>query len=84
MKEMKDLTPADLLDEGRRWVTAPGDYIEGEGYRAEVIFEGHSFRLVIGQITNMPNELPQMVYFPADNNDDQRQRDAQSLAEQWC
>jgi hypothetical protein len=84
MKEVKDLTATDLLDEGRRWVIAPGDYIEGEGYRVEVIFEGYPFRIVIGQITNMPTDLPQMVYFPANNNDDQAQRAAEYLAEQWC
>ena len=44
MKEVKDLTPADLMNQGRRWVIVPGDFIEGKGFRVEVIFEEHPFR----------------------------------------
>jgi len=57
MKELKDLTPADLMDEGRRWVIARGEYIEGKGFRVEVIFEDYPFPFQIGQITNMLRRL---------------------------
>jgi hypothetical protein len=83
MKEVKDLTPADLMSEGRRWVIAPGNYIEGKGYRVEAIFEGHPFRLPISQISNMPNKLP-VPYFPAESEGDEAEKAVQSLAEQWC
>jgi hypothetical protein len=83
MKGLKDLSPADLMDEGRRWVIAPGDYIEGKGYRVEVIFENFPFRVPIGQISNIPNNLP-VPYFPAEKESDEAENAAQSQAEQWC
>ncbi len=80
-----DMTPADLINEGRRWVIAPGDYIEGKGFRVEIIFEDHPFRFLIGQITNMPRDLPaKMPYFTADADNDDTQGAARAVAEEWC
>lgn len=85
MKEVKDLTPADLMDEQRRWVIAPGEFVEGKGYRVEVIFEDHPFRFHIGEVSNMPTDLPQeMPYFPAAKKSANTEEAAQSVAEQWC
>ena len=85
MKEVKDLMPADLLDEGRRWVIVPGDFIEDKGFRVEVIFETHPFRFPIGQITNMPRGVAdRLPYFPADGDTDDAQQASRELAEEWC
>ena len=84
MKEIRDLTPADLVDEGRRWVNAPGEYFQGHGFRATAIFENHPFRYAIGEISNLPNELSRVSYIPADD-DSMKSRDlASETAMQWC
>src|SRR5207253_10735057 len=85
MKEARDLTPAELMNEGRRWVIAPGEYIDGKGFRVGVIFEDHPFRFPIAQMTNMPSGLPQRIYyFHANADTDNAQQAAQALAEEWC
>lgn len=85
MKEIKDLTPADLIEEGRRWVILPGDYVEGMGYRVEVVFEDHPFRHAIGLITNLPGPLPNVTpFFPADGPSDEARRAADAEAKAWC
>jgi hypothetical protein len=53
MKEAKDLTVHDLTSEGRRWVYYPGEQDEF-GVRAEMVFEDHPFRFLLGQRSNDP------------------------------
>lgn len=60
MKELKDITVRDLLDEGRRWVTVPGEQTDG-GVRLDVVFEDHPYRFPMGQISNDPSVLPPVV-----------------------
>ncbi len=80
MKEVKDLTTTDLMDEGRRWIIAVGDYLPGEGYRVEAIFENHPFRFQIGDVSNMPSPVP---FFPAIEENKDRYDAAHEVAVQW-
>jgi hypothetical protein len=84
MKEAKDLTTADLIDEKRRWIIAPGDYVKGKGYRVEAIFENHPFTFEIGKVTNLPtNRLGHLPYFPAKADTKAARKAASDRAEQW-
>lgn len=84
MKEIKDLMPADLMGEGRRWVIAPGDYIEGKGFRVDVVFENHPFHFPVGQITNLPDAgLREIPYLPAEADTEEAREASRRFAEEW-
>ena len=84
MKELKDLTPAELMDEGRRWVIAPAEFMEERGFRIEAVFEDHPFRFSIGQITNRPALPQKLPYLPGDDNSQKAREAALLVAEEWC
>ena len=84
MKELKDLEPADLMDEGRRWVIAPADFMEERGFRIEVVFENHPFKFWIGRISNRPALPQKLPYLPAEDDSEKAREAALLVAEEWC
>jgi len=54
-------TPADLLAEGRRWVLYPAQDENGV-FRAEAVFENHSFRFPLGTVSNEPGVMPPISF----------------------
>lgn len=78
MKELRELTPLDLLAEGKRHVIRAGDFEPGKGFRAEVIFENHPYRFVTGEVSNLPT-VKKPLYFQAKS-----QKAADKAAMAWC
>lgn len=81
MKEVKDLTPVDLVEEGRRWVIVPGEYVQGIGYRVVGIFENHTYRYPVGEISNLPTSARH--YIPSDDDFNESRNTASEAALKW-
>jgi hypothetical protein len=78
MKDVKDLSPADLLAEGRRFVLHVGEYDAGKGFRAEMVFEDHPYRFPTGEVSNLPSAKAPL-YFHTDST-----TIADQKAKEWC
>lgn len=85
MKTVRDLTLDELFAEGRRWIIAPGDYADGEGYQVRLVVENHPFPFVVGSTTNIPSlaggKLP---HFAASTDSIEAREEAKIKAACWC
>jgi len=84
MKAVKDLAPADLIAERRRCVLYPGNYEEGRGYRAQLVFEDHPYKFFAGEKSNLQRpDMPPPLYFPASEDTPETRDAADATAKEW-
>lgn len=69
MADHENVSVGDLLDEERRFVLEVGEYYEGEGYRAIIVFEDHPGYFPSGELTNRPDAAP-VLWWPTDDRDE--------------
>ncbi|APZ90544.1 hypothetical protein [Fuerstiella marisgermanici] len=66
MLNERRVTVGDLIDEGRRFVLEVGEYHEGEGFRAIIVFENHPGYFPSGELSNQPDAAP-VLWWPISN-----------------
>jgi len=65
----KDITVGDLLDEGRRFVFHVGEYQEGDGFRATIVFEDFPGFFLTGELSNRMDATP-VFWWPTSDPDE--------------
>ncbi|MEZ6131142.1 MAG: hypothetical protein R3C59_20915 [Planctomycetaceae bacterium] len=68
MSANEKISVGDLLDEGRRFVLEVGEYYEGDGFRAIIVFEDHPGYFPSGERTNREGAAP-VLWWPTDDRD---------------
>lgn len=66
MTDHDSITVGDLLNEGRRFVLEVGEYYEGEGFRAIIVFEDFPSYFPSGELTNRSGAAPVLWWRTAD------------------
>lgn len=66
------VTVGDLFDEGRRFVLEVGEYHEGEGFRAIIVFENHPGYFPSGELSNRPDAAPVLWWRTSDRQEAER------------
>lgn len=61
-------TVGDLMDEGRRYILHVGEYQDGKGFRATIVFEGYPFYFPTGELTNRQDAIP-IVWWSTDDKE---------------
>lgn len=69
MADHEYVSVGDLQHEGRRFVLEVGEYYEGEGCRAIIVFEDYPGHFLSGELTNRPNAAP-IYWWPTDDRDE--------------
>lgn len=71
VKDVKNVTPQDLMQEGRRYVFAQSGDRDAKGnVRVDVVFEGHPIRFNTGCVTNDPERMVEPYWVRADRADE--------------